>query len=245
MTSVIFRAVDGPETQNAANQSDVYYGKNGVAWALRFGGLCAILGAVLARRVPPTPTEKAMRRRLGEMKLLGEEVNPWIRLIWCNEVPSVWFAIARIYQSVLFLFYMYHSYKATNHHWTLYIYLNFGSQWRARSLYVDWEPLFEAVTIKNVRSQSSLSWLDMTRQGMVVTGGISSPKICLCRLSTEETYDMSISDRSYLTLTCLKYRGLTDKNILLRENGPQPERDWKQFHAIRLHDLVQSLLSWK
>ncbi|KAH9482373.1 General alpha-glucoside permease [Psilocybe cubensis] len=76
VTSIIFRVVDGPETQNAANQSDSYYGKNGVAWALRFGGLCTILGAILARRVPPTPTEKAMRRRLGEMKLLGEEVNP-------------------------------------------------------------------------------------------------------------------------------------------------------------------------
>lgn len=76
VTSFIFRVVDGPETQNAANQSDTYFGKNGVAWALRFGGLCTILGAVLARRVPPTPTEKAMRRRLGEMKLLGEEVNP-------------------------------------------------------------------------------------------------------------------------------------------------------------------------
>ena len=53
-----------------------YYGKHGVAWALRFGGLMSIVAALLARRVPPTPTEKAMRRRLGEMKLLGEEPAP-------------------------------------------------------------------------------------------------------------------------------------------------------------------------
>ncbi|KAF9019235.1 MFS general substrate transporter [Hymenopellis radicata] len=43
---------------------------NGVVWVLRFGGLCTLLGALIARMVPPTPTEKAMRRRLGEMKLL-------------------------------------------------------------------------------------------------------------------------------------------------------------------------------
>lgn len=55
---------------------DTYYGKNGVAWVLRFGGLCTLVGAAFARKVPPTPTEKAMRRRLGEMKLLGEETNP-------------------------------------------------------------------------------------------------------------------------------------------------------------------------
>lgn len=71
-TSIIFQIVDGP----SSGGSDTYYGKNGVAWALRFGGVCTLLGAMLARRVPPTPTEKAMRRRLGEMKLLGEEANP-------------------------------------------------------------------------------------------------------------------------------------------------------------------------
>lgn len=71
-TSIIFQLVDGPSSDN----SNTYYGKNGVAWALRFGGACTLFGALLARRVAPTPTEKAMRRRLGEMKLLGEEVNP-------------------------------------------------------------------------------------------------------------------------------------------------------------------------
>ncbi|KDR83615.1 hypothetical protein GALMADRAFT_235899 [Galerina marginata CBS 339.88] len=71
-TSIIFRVVDGPST----DESNTYLGKNGVAWAFRFGGVCTLVGALLARRVPPTPTEKAMRRRLGEMKLLGEETNP-------------------------------------------------------------------------------------------------------------------------------------------------------------------------
>jgi len=71
-TSIIFQLVDGP----SSDDSNTYYGKNGVAWALRFGGACTLFGALLARRVAPTPTEKAMRRRLGEMKLLGEEVNP-------------------------------------------------------------------------------------------------------------------------------------------------------------------------
>ncbi|KAF8205098.1 hypothetical protein BJ912DRAFT_940249 [Pholiota molesta] len=78
-SSAIFRIVDGdqPSTlQLLAEIPNTYFGKNGVAWVLRFGGLCTLFGAVFARMVPPTPTEKAMRRRLGEMKLLGEETNP-------------------------------------------------------------------------------------------------------------------------------------------------------------------------
>jgi len=77
-TSLIFRVVDGgpPPKTFLGDSEDTYYGKNGVAWVLRFGGFCALLGAMAARRVPPTPTEKAMRRRLGEMKLLGEEGSP-------------------------------------------------------------------------------------------------------------------------------------------------------------------------
>ncbi|KAF6762339.1 hypothetical protein DFP72DRAFT_987640 [Ephemerocybe angulata] len=75
VTSAIFRAVDGAPPIEGGG--DTYYGHNGVAWVLRFGGLCTLLGAVIARMVPPTPTEKSMRRRLGEMKLLGEEpTNP-------------------------------------------------------------------------------------------------------------------------------------------------------------------------
>ena len=74
MTSIIFRAVDGvSNTADPSTAEDTYYGKNGVAWVLRFGGLCTLFGAALARRVPPTPTEKDMRRRLSEMKTLREE----------------------------------------------------------------------------------------------------------------------------------------------------------------------------
>lgn len=75
VTSAIFRAVDGSNGDPSSMQ-DTYYGKNGVAWVLRFGGLCTLFGAMIARMVPPTPTEKAMRRRLGEMKLLKEESGP-------------------------------------------------------------------------------------------------------------------------------------------------------------------------
>ncbi|KAF9057682.1 major facilitator superfamily domain-containing protein [Panaeolus papilionaceus] len=75
-TSIIFRIVDGPSSQPHTTVEDTYYGKNGVAWAIRFGGVCTLFGAMLARMVAPTPTERAMRRRLGEMKLLGEESIP-------------------------------------------------------------------------------------------------------------------------------------------------------------------------
>ena len=75
MTSIIFRIVDGTSTAGFEKNTNTYLGKNGVAWALRFAGVCSLLAAIIARRVPPTPTERAMRRRLGEMKLLGEERN--------------------------------------------------------------------------------------------------------------------------------------------------------------------------
>jgi solute carrier family 45 protein 1/2/4 len=77
MTSIIFKVVDGSSPPSfAEGGEDTYYGKNGVAWVLRFGGLATLIGAAFARKVAPTPTEKAMRRRLGEMKLLGEEGSP-------------------------------------------------------------------------------------------------------------------------------------------------------------------------
>jgi len=75
VTSAIFRIVDESSVK-LAGDSNSYYGKNGVAWVLRFGGLCTLFGAIFARMVPPTPTEKAMRRRLGEMKLLREMNSP-------------------------------------------------------------------------------------------------------------------------------------------------------------------------
>ncbi|KAH8999258.1 MFS general substrate transporter [Lactarius akahatsu] len=71
-SSAIFRLADAEVHADPTN-TDTYYGKNGVAWVLRFGGLCALAGAVLCRMVPPTRTEKEMRRRLGEMRVLKQE----------------------------------------------------------------------------------------------------------------------------------------------------------------------------
>lgn len=77
VNSIIFRIVDGSVTVNSGvGGGETYYGKTGVGWVLRFGGLCAFFGAFVARMVPPTPTERDMRRRLGEMRLLGEEPSP-------------------------------------------------------------------------------------------------------------------------------------------------------------------------
>jgi len=75
VSSAIFRAVDAEVDDDPANHS-TFYGKNGVAWVLRFGGLCALVGAVFARMVPPTRTEKEMRRRLAELKVLQAEGSP-------------------------------------------------------------------------------------------------------------------------------------------------------------------------
>ncbi|ORY25239.1 major facilitator superfamily domain-containing protein [Naematelia encephala] len=56
VASVIFKLADGesevrPTGAGAAN-------KTGVAWVLRFGGLMALVGAAICRKVPPTKTEK-------------------------------------------------------------------------------------------------------------------------------------------------------------------------------------------
>ncbi|KAI0003105.1 MFS general substrate transporter [Russula compacta] len=74
-SSAIFKLVDA-EAHNDPTNTSTYYGKNGVAWILRFGGLCSLFGAVLCRMVPPTRTEKEMRRRLGEMRVLKQEQTP-------------------------------------------------------------------------------------------------------------------------------------------------------------------------
>ncbi|KAJ7283901.1 hypothetical protein C8J57DRAFT_1293895 [Mycena rebaudengoi] len=71
-TSFIFKIVDGTADADPENKN-TYLGKNGVAWVLRFGGICTLFGALLARKVSPTPTERAMRRRLGEMMVLRED----------------------------------------------------------------------------------------------------------------------------------------------------------------------------
>ncbi|KAI0068767.1 MFS general substrate transporter [Artomyces pyxidatus] len=75
VSSAIFNAVDA-EVDGDPDNTNTYYGKNGVAWVLRFGGLCTLFGAVLCRMVPPTRTEKEMRRRLGEMLELRKEQHP-------------------------------------------------------------------------------------------------------------------------------------------------------------------------
>jgi len=73
--SVIFKLADAQAHDNPAN-TGAFYGKNGVAWVLRFGGLCTLVGAALCRMVPPTHTEREMRRRLGEMRVLKQEHTP-------------------------------------------------------------------------------------------------------------------------------------------------------------------------
>ncbi|KZV64590.1 MFS general substrate transporter [Peniophora sp. CONT] len=67
VSSAIFNAVD-PETTNPDGSHDSYHGKNGVAWVLRFGGMCTLLGALMCRMLPLTRTEKEMRRRLGILR---------------------------------------------------------------------------------------------------------------------------------------------------------------------------------
>lgn len=42
VSSAIFRAVDAT-VNNDPNNHNTYLGKNGVAWVLRFGGLCALV----------------------------------------------------------------------------------------------------------------------------------------------------------------------------------------------------------
>lgn len=75
VSSAIFHIVDA-DVDNDPTHHTTYYGKNGVAWVLRFGGLCALCGAGIARMVPPTRTEKEMRRRLAELRALKEEGTP-------------------------------------------------------------------------------------------------------------------------------------------------------------------------
>jgi len=50
-----------------------YYGKNGVAWVLRFGGLCTLAGAFLARTVPKTKSEREMAASLATLRALKDE----------------------------------------------------------------------------------------------------------------------------------------------------------------------------
>ncbi|KAK8861283.1 hypothetical protein IAR55_002102 [Kwoniella newhampshirensis] len=69
VASIIFKLADGePDVKPTFEGGADVQGKTGVAWVLRFGGLMALIGAAISRKVPPTKTEKAMRRRLAEMR---------------------------------------------------------------------------------------------------------------------------------------------------------------------------------
>ncbi|KAG9002670.1 hypothetical protein FRB94_003705 [Tulasnella sp. JGI-2019a] len=80
ISSLIFRLADKSSHTDLpggpGGPTYVYYGKNGVSWVLRFGGLCAFVGAAISRRVPPTKTEKEMRWRLAEMREDEAEGTP-------------------------------------------------------------------------------------------------------------------------------------------------------------------------
>ncbi len=73
ISSAIFKIVDKNMNTDPNVPDTVYYGKNGVSWVLRFGGLCAFVGAAISRRVPPTKVEKEMRWRLAEMLELSRQ----------------------------------------------------------------------------------------------------------------------------------------------------------------------------
>ncbi|KAG1783214.1 major facilitator superfamily domain-containing protein [Suillus placidus] len=82
VSSVIFRIVDESTPVVAPSPSpdlepdhNTYLGKNGVAWVLRFGGLCALIGAAACRMVPPTKTEHQMRSGLAVLKELRAEAE--------------------------------------------------------------------------------------------------------------------------------------------------------------------------
>lgn len=83
VSSVIFRIVDESApvstpspTPDLEPDQNTYLGKNGVAWVLRFGGLCALIGAAACRMVPPTKTELQMRSGLAVLKELKVEEEP-------------------------------------------------------------------------------------------------------------------------------------------------------------------------
>jgi len=46
VSSAIFRAVDADTDKDPTNHN-TYLGKNGVAWVLRFGGLCTLVSLCL------------------------------------------------------------------------------------------------------------------------------------------------------------------------------------------------------
>jgi len=69
ITSLIFKIVDGSDQ----DKDTTYYGRNGVAWVLRFGGFCTLFGAIVARSLPLTKTEEEMQYILEELTTLNKE----------------------------------------------------------------------------------------------------------------------------------------------------------------------------
>lgn len=83
VSSMIFRIVDEsspisapPPSPDLEPDHNTYLGKNGVAWVLRFGGFCTLIGAAACRMVPPTKTERQMRSGLAVLKELKAEEEP-------------------------------------------------------------------------------------------------------------------------------------------------------------------------
>jgi len=66
---LIFNIVDGSDQDD----DTTYYGRNGVAWVLRFGGFCTLFGAMVARSLPLTKTEEEMRYILDELTTLSKQ----------------------------------------------------------------------------------------------------------------------------------------------------------------------------
>ncbi|KAI6003738.1 MFS general substrate transporter [Pisolithus albus] len=84
VASAIFHVVDEtgspvampdptPSLGDGLGGHTTYYGKNGVAWVLRFGGLCALVGALVAQSVPATKSEREMMESVEILSTLRDE----------------------------------------------------------------------------------------------------------------------------------------------------------------------------
>ncbi|KAI6034373.1 MFS general substrate transporter [Pisolithus microcarpus] len=84
VASAIFHVVDetgspvaipdpNPSLGDGLGGHTTYYGKNGVAWVLRFGGLCALVGALVAQSVPATKSEREMMESVEILSTLRDE----------------------------------------------------------------------------------------------------------------------------------------------------------------------------
>ncbi|KAI6134965.1 MFS general substrate transporter [Pisolithus croceorrhizus] len=87
VASAIFHVVDeagspvampdpNPSLGDGLGGHTTYYGKNGVAWVLRFGGLCALVGALAAQSVPATKSEREIMESVEILSALQDEEEP-------------------------------------------------------------------------------------------------------------------------------------------------------------------------